>query len=122
MLLLSAEPAGRWLSVATISTRMAIPVRFLPRVMTELARGGLVEARLGRTGGYRLARPPERISLLDVIHAVEPEDQPRTCVLLGIPCETGGRCAVHDTFTGARQALLDRLGDTTLADVTAADR
>jgi Iron-dependent Transcriptional regulator len=50
---------------------MRIPVG-LPRVMAHLARAGLVTSRIGRSGGYRLARPPSRISLLEVIDGQYP--------------------------------------------------
>ena len=72
MLSLAEHNGDGWLSVARISAAMGIPERFLPRVMAELARSGLVEGHLGRTGGYRLARPATSITLLEVIQAVEP--------------------------------------------------
>jgi Rrf2 family protein len=117
MLALSAPDVDPWLSATRISGSMSIPERFLPRVLRELARGGLVEARTGRTGGYRLSRPAGEITLLDVITAVEPDDESRRCVLRGIPCDPDGRCAVHDTFVEARTAMQGRLAATTLADL-----
>ncbi len=118
MLELAAEPGADWLSVPRISAAMHIPERVLPRVMTHLARAGLIEARSGRTGGYRLARPAATITLLDVISAVEPAPDSRSCVLRGSPCGLDGRCAVHDAFTDAREAMLQRLDTVTLDDVT----
>jgi Rrf2 family protein len=96
---------------------MAIPERVLPRVMADLVRAGLVEGRIGRTGGYRLAHPSASITLLDVISALEPEADPPVCVLRGGPCGRDGRCAVHDAFSGARQAMLQRLDTVSLDDV-----
>ncbi|HEY4632844.1 MAG TPA: Rrf2 family transcriptional regulator [Candidatus Limnocylindrales bacterium] len=120
MLALADPVADPWLSVTRISVTMAIPERFLARVMRDLTGAGLVEARTGRNGGYRLARPATSISLLDVISAVESVDPLRQCVLRGIPCGSSGRCAVHDTFTEARTALQERLAEATLASITAA--
>ncbi len=117
MLALSDPAVEPWLSANRISGAMSIPERFLPRVLRDLARGGLVEARTGRTGGYRLARPAAEITLFDVIAAVEPEDEDRRCVLRGIPCSPDGRCAVHDTFDEARRSMQGRLAATTLADL-----
>jgi len=117
MLELAAEPTADWLSVPRISAAMHIPERVLPRVMTGLARAGLVEGRTGRTGGYRLARPARTITLLDVISAVEPEPDSRSCILRGSPCDVDGRCAVHDAFTAARGAMLERLDTVTLDEV-----
>jgi Rrf2 family protein len=117
MLSLAEHDGNGWLSVARISAAMAIPERFLPRVMAELARSGLVEGHLGRTGGYRLARPATTITLLEVIHAVEPDDGERSCVLRGGPCGRDGTCAVHHVFTDARTAMLDTLATARLADL-----
>lgn len=117
MIALAASPAGEWSSVPRIALAMSIPERFLPRVMRDLARAGLVEARTGRSGGYRLARPASDVTLLDVIDAAEPPEDDRRCVLRGIPCGVDGRCVVHDAFSDARIAHRDRLAATTLASL-----
>jgi Rrf2 family protein len=48
-----------------------ISLKFLENIMLELKHAGLVETRRGAEGGYSLARPPERITLADVIRALE---------------------------------------------------
>lgn len=116
------HPAGSrngWLSVRRIAERMAIPHRFLPQVMRDLAAAGLVEAQTGRSGGYRLARPAASISLLDVIEAVEGDSRRQACVLRGGPCGRDGYCAVHAVFFAAQEALLRHFERTTLAEVAA---
>jgi Rrf2 family transcriptional regulator, iron-sulfur cluster assembly transcription factor len=107
------------LSARRISDAMGIPVRFLPQVLTDLQRAGLVEAAPGRAGGYRLARSAERISLLDVIEAVEGDSRRRTCVLRGGPCGLDGTCDVHDVFFRGQEALLATLQRSTLAELAA---
>lgn len=101
-----------------IAREMDIPVRFLPQVLGDLNRAGIVEARLGRAGGYRLSRPPARISLLDVLEAAEGDVRRQTCVLSGNPCGLGvDPCDVHDMFFEAQEAILDRLAQTSVHDV-----
>jgi Rrf2 family protein len=117
MLALAREPSDTWRSVPEVSASMAIPERFLPRVMSDLLRAGLVVGRRGRTGGYRLARPASAISLLEIIGAADPEPEIRRCILRGVPCGLVGKCDVHDAFTDARSAMLARLGDTTLGAI-----
>jgi Rrf2 family transcriptional regulator, iron-sulfur cluster assembly transcription factor len=117
MLSLARNPGDGWLSVPTVSAAMAIPERFLPRVMADLVEAGLVVGHRGRTGGYRLARAADAISLLDIIAAAEPEPDQRSCILRGGPCDVDGRCAVHDAFGAARDAMLGRLGAISLAEV-----
>src|SRR3954469_21554061 len=48
-----------------------IPLQFLEHILLELKHAGLVRARRGAKGGYWLARPPEEITIADVIRAVE---------------------------------------------------
>jgi Rrf2 family protein len=114
MIALVGSDGGGWLSAGRIAADMAIPERFLPRVLRELARAGLIEARTGRTGGYRLARPAADLSLLDVIDAIEPPDEIPRCVLRGIPCGIDGRCQVHAAFDEARLAHRARLAEASL--------
>jgi Rrf2 family protein len=118
MLALAAADGGALpLSARRIAEQMSIPERFLPHVLRDLVRAGLVKGRTGRNGGYRLARPAEKIALLDVVEAVEGEEAPAVCVLRGGPCRPDGRCAVHDVFAAARRDVRDRLVATTLAEV-----
>ena len=117
VMLALADADETWTSAPTIAGTMAIPPRFVPHVMRDLVRAGLVAARIGRSGGYRLARPPARIGLLEVIEAIEGDSRRVTCVLRGVPCGRDGHCQVHEAFFEAQSALLERLARTTLAEV-----
>jgi Rrf2 family protein len=117
MLAIARAPGGRRLSVRRIAEEMAIPVRFLPQVMGHLVAGGLVEATTGRSGGYRLARPADSITLLDVIEAAEGNSRRRSCVLRGGPCSVEGICDVHEVFFAAQDAMLSTLASASLADL-----
>jgi Rrf2 family protein len=100
-----------------IAREMDIPVRFLPQVLGDLSRAGIVEARLGRAGGYRLSRPASAISLLDVIEAAEGDARRQTCVLTGKLCDGTDPCDVHDMFFEAQEAILRRLAGVSIAQV-----
>jgi Rrf2 family protein len=112
-----AEAGEHRLSASAIAARMRIPASFIPHVMADLSRAGVVRAARGRGGGYRLARPTIEISLLDAIQAAEGERSQRTCVLRGIPCDPQGHCALHEIFVGGEEAALAVLRRTTLADI-----
>jgi Rrf2 family transcriptional regulator, iron-sulfur cluster assembly transcription factor len=116
MLALTRGAGNGLLSARRISDAMTIPVRFLPQVLADLQRAGLVEAAPGRAGGYRLARDATEISLLDVIEAVEGDSRRRSCVLRGGPCGLDGNCDVHDVFLRGQEAMLATLEAETLAD------
>ena len=55
MIALARDDAGGLISARTIAEAMAIPPRFLPQVMADLVRAGLVEGVTGWSGGYRLS-------------------------------------------------------------------
>jgi Rrf2 family protein len=122
MLALAGSEDAAPTTVREIAADMDIPVGFLPRVMADLSRAGLVTSTIGRTGGYALARPPDRISLLEVIEAVEGDSRRTRCVLRGGPCGRDGHCQVHDVFFAAQDAMLARLARASLAEVAVARR
>ncbi len=117
MLALAAPDVDGLQSVRHIADRMAIPPRFLPQVMRDLAAAGLVEAQPGRKGGYRLRRDPDQVSLLDIIEAAEGDTRRQTCVLRGGPCGLDGYCAVHPVFADAQEAVMSQLERSLLVDV-----
>lgn len=113
-----ARPDAQQLTGAALAEATAIPPGFVPQVMGDLVRAGLVANRRGRTGGYRLARPADEVSLLDIVEAVEGDGRRRTCVLRGGPCRRNGACDVHDAFFRAQEAVFGTLAGVSLADVT----
>jgi Rrf2 family protein len=116
MLALTMAPQGL-LSSRKIAEEMKIPPRFLPQIMGDLTRAGLVIAHPGRAGGYQLAEKAHSVTLLRVIEAVEGDPHRRICVLRGTPCGRDGECGVHDIFFAAEEALLDQLSSATLGSV-----
>jgi Rrf2 family protein len=120
VLTLAREDSGDVVPARAIARQMDIPVRFLPQVLGDLSRAGIVEARLGRSGGYRLSRSASRISLLDIIEATEGDTRRQTCVLTGQRCGlTSVPCDVHLVFSESQVAILARLAGTSVADILA---
>lgn len=113
---LAREGNERRLPAPVIAERMAVPPRFLPQIMQDLVRAGLVQAAPGRGGGYRLTRAPGAVTLLDIIEAVEGDARRRTCVLSSSACDASRPCDVHPLVARAQDALLDRLAEATVRD------
>lgn len=68
---LAYNGGGGPVRVQTIGERQRIPYRFLEQIFQRLRKAGLVAGRRGPGGGYVLTRSPEKISLREVIEAVE---------------------------------------------------
>jgi Rrf2 family protein len=121
VLALASAADGERLSVRRLAADQMVPERFLSQVMRDLVRAELVDGAVGRSGGYRLAKPSRAISLLDVVEAVEGDSRRRVCILRGGPCALDGVCAVHAVFAAAQDDVLGRLRTTTIATAIRAD-
>jgi Rrf2 family transcriptional regulator, iron-sulfur cluster assembly transcription factor len=104
-----------------ISGDMAIPESYLPQVLGDLVRAGLVSSVSGPDGGYELARDPADISLLEVIELAEGSLRSGQCVLRGGPCRWADACAVHEPFSAAQDLFEAQLAATSFAALAAAD-
>ena len=122
VLALARATDGEQRSVRQVAAEQRIPVRFLPQIMGDLKRAGLVEGTVGRRGGYRLVKLPTKISLLDVVEAVEGDSCRRVCILRGGPCSSEGVCAVHAVFAQAQDGVLRQLRAKSVAKVIRDDR
>lgn len=67
-------------TIAELAKRADIPIKFLEQILLDLKRGGFVESRRGKVGGYLLARPPSRIRVGDIIRFVDGPIEPIACV------------------------------------------
>ena len=70
-MLVIADAHPRLVKAAEIATAQQIPVKFLTTILVDLRRGGLVSSLRGSNGGYGLARPPEKISVGDILRVAD---------------------------------------------------
>lgn len=101
-----------------LARKLKIPPDYLSKVLATLARSGVLHAVRGAKGGYRLARPPERIKLVEVVMAFEGKRARTGCLLHpDRPCRDSGACSAHRSWGGVNQAYRDFLDRTTVADI-----
>ena len=112
---LAASPHGDPVRADDLAVGQQLPVAFLERILGDLRRGGVVTSVRGRSGGYRLARPADEITLADVIRAV---DGPLVTVRDERPTalEYGGSAqALLEVWVALRVSVRDVLDQVTLA-------
>jgi Rrf2 family protein len=68
---LASRPAGVAVTAEELGRRQEIPHGFLQAILAELRRAGLVRSQRGQAGGWLMARPPEDVTVADVIRAVD---------------------------------------------------
>src|SRR5947207_9139883 len=114
------------LRIQSISQQQNIPKRFLEQILNDLKSAGVVESRRGVAGGYRLARPPEDISLASVIRHLEGALAPVSCVSERFyekcSCPNEARCAIRSVMKEVRDAGVKIVERLTVADLCARSR
>lgn len=113
--LLVLADEGDKLKGGELAERLDASAGFLAQSMTPLVAQGWVRSETGPTGGYALATDLARVSVLEVIEAVEGPTDASRCVLEDRLCAGGGPCALHQPWSKARTLLLAELGATPLA-------
>lgn len=107
--------------IQTISDQQNIPKKFLEQILNDLKALGAVESRRGALGGYRLARPPQHITLASVVRHVEGALAPVSCVsdrfYERCTCPNEARCAIRSVMFEVREAVVKIMERVTLADV-----
>ena len=98
--------------VDKISRAMCIPKSFLAKIMQKLIKAGVVASFRGVKGGFRLAKKPELISLLDVIEAIEGPPAMNRCALDASVCTFSNTCTVHPVWVNLRKMVEDYLRET----------
>ena len=100
-----------------VSAEMGIPRTFVSQILGDLVHAGLAVSSFGKDGGYRLARPPVEVSLLEVVEAGEGPLAPGTCTLGDGPCKWEAVCPLHESWGAATSALRGELAATNLSDI-----
>lgn len=112
---LSRQP-GRAESADHLAEVTKVPRRYLHKVLQDLVHAGIVRSQSGPGGGYALDRPPEEVSILDVVNAVAPLERIRACPL-GLSSHTS-LCPLHNELDKAYAATEQAFARVTLAKLT----
>lgn len=100
------------LRLKAISEAHGISHRFLVQILLQLKTAGLVASTRGASGGYHLGRPPDRITIADIVNVIDPPEPTRL-----EESHTGLARAVHGVWAQILAAQRKILETTTLADL-----
>jgi Rrf2 family iron-sulfur cluster assembly transcriptional regulator len=105
-------------TLADIARRQGISLSYLEQLFAKLRRSGLVDSVRGPGGGYNLASDPAKISVAEIIHAINENIDARRCG--GEKnCQGEDVCLTHHLWEDLSQRIHDFLGGITLADLVA---
>ena len=128
-LLWLVDPASGQPSSRDLAELQGISPSFVAKIFPKLEKAGIVQAAAGVRGGYRLARAPADITLLDIVDAIEGNKPLFDCQEIRDRCAvfdddaptwaTNGVCAIHAAMLRAEKAMRESLAQETLASIAA---
>ena len=122
------EDRPRRVSSANLAHFQGISPTYVAKLLSQLKSAGLVRSIEGARGGYELARSPDRITVFDVICALEGDKRLFNCAEVRFNCAlfkgsppgwaSKGVCSIHAVMIEAENEMRKILKDRTLADIS----
>jgi Rrf2 family cysteine metabolism transcriptional repressor len=112
------------LKISSVASTQAIPTRFLEVILNQLKQGGFVESKRGSMGGYVLNRPPDALTVGEIIRYIEGPLSPVHCIACSPDdqCPLYGNCAFLSMWEKATAALSEVYDTTTFEDLVEDER
>ncbi len=108
-------------TIHEIARRHSIPIKYLEHILLSLKKAGLLESRRGVRGGYTLARPPEKISIGEVLRVVDSRFSQSSCAEVNLKesyaCPESESCGLKQVWQDVQGAVERILFETTFDDV-----
>ncbi|MCW5821393.1 MAG: Rrf2 family transcriptional regulator [Cyanobacteria bacterium TGS_CYA1] len=111
-----AEMGGKGVTTEQIAQPTQIPAAYLSKVLQQLSRVGIVQSQRGLGGGFSLKIKTNKLSVLDVVNAVEPIKRITECPL-GLDAHAYKLCALHRRLDEASELVERAFAQTTIADL-----
>ena len=108
-------------ATSRIAEAQSIPPSFLAKIISQLSVAGLINTSRGARGGVSLAKPPEQITILEVVEAIDGPITLNECTLSKAACPFGSTCVLRPLWCDSQTELVERLRGTSFADVLKTD-
>lgn len=117
MTLISFLPVSQLLPATVIAEKTQIPSHYLHKIMRKLVNAGLVVSTKGHGGGFRLSRPPGRITYGNILEAMGYEKEIADCVFGWGRCRESKPCPMHGSWSQLNRQFVAWAEETTLAHI-----
>ena len=115
---LAALPEDGTYSLAKdLASRLELPGPYLAKILQGLVQAGILESVRGPKGGFRLTRASHRITVGEVVTAMEGPDALEGCIM-GFPsCNCDHPCPLHDAWSAVKQQVTSSMTEATIRDL-----
>jgi Rrf2 family protein len=114
---LASRPPEQVCLLSDIAAAVDVPPTFLAKIFQQFSKIGLVRSYRGTGGGFVLGRTPEKITLLDVVEAVEGPIVPNRCVTGEDECSRTTTCNVHPVWVSVQAQVREILASVSLKEL-----
>jgi Rrf2 family protein len=114
---IASFPPGSRLQTSDIAQRQAIPENYLVKIVNRLAQAELLQTYRGTEGGVVLARPAEKISMLEIIQALEGKINLNICSHEPAHCAISAQCLACPYWVGLQEVFDEHLESLKLGDM-----
>ena len=108
---------GCKVTVKSIAEKEGLSRKYLEAIFQSLRKSGIVKGSRGPVGGYLLTNPPETITLLDIINAIEGPVSPVVCLVSGEYCRRETPCTARPLWKGLQQEVEQYLKSVRIVDM-----
>ncbi len=109
---------GGVVTIHDLAKRTDAPIKFLEQVLLDLKRGGFVESRRGKVGGYLLAKSPSLIRVGDIVRFIDGPIEPLACVGQGYSgCKDIYKCTFRKIWRDIARCTSDIIDNITFEDL-----
>jgi Rrf2 family protein len=122
LIFLAGAPSGQPVLIADLAKGANVPRKFLEFILLSLRKGGLLQSRVGKGGGYTLALPASRITVGSIVRILEGDLAPTQCLSTTNyarcgECLDDATCGVRLTLSDMNEAIANVMDKLTLADM-----
>jgi Rrf2 family protein len=119
---LAGTPSGQPVLISDLAKDGNIPKKFLEFILLSLRKGGILQSRIGKGGGYSLGLPPNKITIGAIVRILEGDIAPVPCLsttnyVKCEECHDEATCGIRLTMADVDVALSTVLDGLTLADM-----
>jgi Rrf2 family protein len=117
-----AGEGENWILARDLAAAIEAPLPYLSKILHGLSGAGIVEAKRGYRGGFRLLRRADQLTVGEIVIAVEGPDFLEGCLLGKAECSDRRACPAHAFWGLERERIRSQLQRLTLADVARFER
>jgi Rrf2 family iron-sulfur cluster assembly transcriptional regulator len=103
--------------LSEIAMRQELPIPYMEQLFLKLRKSGIINSSRGSNGGYVISRPPEDISIMDIVISVDRPIKTTRCNGASGCKSNGSICLTHDLWEGLELTIKKYLTDISLKDV-----